>query len=165
MAPTEILADQHFRKLTKLLSQARVRFGLLTGGTPPAEKRSSSRRRWHRRDRHRRRHARLIEENVDFATSASSSWTSSTSSASCSAPAPRQGRHPALPRHDRHAHPAHAHADRLRRPRRLDHRQTARPGRQPITRVDPAEQARRGVRVHPQAPRRRPAGVLRLPAG
>jgi len=38
MAPTEILAAQHFRTLSKLLRKARVRFELVTGGTPPAEK-------------------------------------------------------------------------------------------------------------------------------
>jgi ATP-dependent DNA helicase RecG len=39
MAPTEILAGQHHRTLSKLLRKARVKWGLLTGGTPPAEKR------------------------------------------------------------------------------------------------------------------------------
>ncbi len=38
MAPTGILAEQHYRTLSKLLRKARVRFGLLTGGTPPAER-------------------------------------------------------------------------------------------------------------------------------
>ncbi len=38
MAPTGILAEQHYRTLSKLLREARVRFELLTGGTPPAEK-------------------------------------------------------------------------------------------------------------------------------
>ena len=39
MAPTEILAHQHFETLTKLLSPAGIRVGLLTGSLPAAEKR------------------------------------------------------------------------------------------------------------------------------
>jgi len=38
MAPTEILAEQHHRTLSKLLRKARVNFALLTGGTPAAQK-------------------------------------------------------------------------------------------------------------------------------
>jgi len=39
MAPTEILAEQHFRTISGLLEKARVRFALLTGGTPETVKR------------------------------------------------------------------------------------------------------------------------------
>jgi len=38
MAPTGILAEQHYRTLSKLLRKARVEFALLTGGTSAAEK-------------------------------------------------------------------------------------------------------------------------------
>ncbi|MDY3906698.1 MAG: ATP-dependent DNA helicase RecG [Lawsonibacter sp.] len=38
MAPTEVLAEQHYRSLSALLSPAGVRVGLLTGAIPPAEK-------------------------------------------------------------------------------------------------------------------------------
>ncbi len=38
MAPTEVLAEQHFRNLTALLAPAGVRVGLLTGSLPAAEK-------------------------------------------------------------------------------------------------------------------------------
>ena len=38
MAPTEILAEQHYRTLSALLEKARVKFELLTGGTSAAEK-------------------------------------------------------------------------------------------------------------------------------
>jgi len=41
MAPTEILAQQHFRTLESLLRGSRVRTMLLLGGTPPAERRAS----------------------------------------------------------------------------------------------------------------------------
>ena len=39
MAPTEILAEQHYRTLSKLLSPAGLRVGLLTGAKKAAEKR------------------------------------------------------------------------------------------------------------------------------
>ncbi|MDD3832336.1 MAG: ATP-dependent DNA helicase RecG [Oscillospiraceae bacterium] len=39
MAPTEILAEQHFRSLTSLLEKGGIRVGLLTGSQPAAEKR------------------------------------------------------------------------------------------------------------------------------
>jgi len=38
MAPTEVLAEQHYRSLSALLSPAGVRVGLLTGSLPVAEK-------------------------------------------------------------------------------------------------------------------------------
>ncbi|HIY09570.1 MAG TPA: ATP-dependent DNA helicase RecG [Firmicutes bacterium] len=40
MAPTELLADQHFHTLAPLLEPLGVRVGLLTGSTPPAQKRA-----------------------------------------------------------------------------------------------------------------------------
>ena len=39
MAPTEILAEQHFVNITRLLQQARFRVALLTGATPAAKRR------------------------------------------------------------------------------------------------------------------------------
>ncbi len=39
MAPTELLAEQHYATFSKLLSGAGVRVALLTGSTPPAQKR------------------------------------------------------------------------------------------------------------------------------
>ncbi len=38
MAPTEVLAEQHFRSLSRLLSPAGARVGLLTGSMKPSEK-------------------------------------------------------------------------------------------------------------------------------
>ena len=40
MAPTEVLAEQHYRSLSALLDRARVRVGLLTGSLTAAEKRN-----------------------------------------------------------------------------------------------------------------------------
>lgn len=39
MAPTEVLAEQHYRKLVEWLSQLQVPVELLTGSTPPAKRR------------------------------------------------------------------------------------------------------------------------------
>ena len=41
MAPTEVLAEQHYRSLSALLTPAGVRVGLLTGSLPAAEKRAA----------------------------------------------------------------------------------------------------------------------------
>jgi ATP-dependent DNA helicase RecG len=41
MAPTEILAEQHFRTLERLLQGSRVRMLLLLGGAPAAERRAN----------------------------------------------------------------------------------------------------------------------------
>jgi len=40
MAPTEVLAEQHYRSLSALLSPAGIRVGLLTGSLPAAEKKA-----------------------------------------------------------------------------------------------------------------------------
>jgi ATP-dependent DNA helicase RecG len=40
MAPTELLAEQHFNSITKMLGGSRVRVELLTGSTPKAERES-----------------------------------------------------------------------------------------------------------------------------
>ena len=40
MAPTEILANQHYETLTRLLAPAGIRVGLLTGSLPAAEKKA-----------------------------------------------------------------------------------------------------------------------------
>jgi ATP-dependent DNA helicase RecG len=40
MAPTETLAEQHFRTLDRMLASSPVPFALVTGATPPAERRA-----------------------------------------------------------------------------------------------------------------------------
>ena len=52
MAPTEVLAEQHFRSLTDLLSPAGVQVGLLTGSLTPTEKKKVR--------------ARLADGEIDF---------------------------------------------------------------------------------------------------
>ena len=53
MAPTEVLAEQHFKSLSQLLAPAGVRVGLLTGSMPAAEK--------------KRTRAALASGEIDFA--------------------------------------------------------------------------------------------------
>jgi len=52
MAPTEVLAEQHYRSLSALLAPAGVRVGLLTGSLPAAEK--------------KRVRKALVEGTIDF---------------------------------------------------------------------------------------------------
>jgi len=40
LAPTEVLAEQHYRTLTKMLNESRVKIGLLRGGSKEGERRS-----------------------------------------------------------------------------------------------------------------------------
>ncbi len=66
MAPTELLAEQHARSLTKLLAGSGVRVGLLTGSQPAAVKKQGAGRFGRRRHRfHRGTHA-LLSEGVVF---------------------------------------------------------------------------------------------------
>ena len=53
MAPTEVLAEQHYRSLSSLLASAGVRVGLLTGSLTPKEKRE--------------RHRALADGEIDLA--------------------------------------------------------------------------------------------------
>ncbi len=53
MAPTEVLAEQHFRSLSALLAPAGVRVGLLTGSLTPSEKKKVR--------------AQLAQGEIDFA--------------------------------------------------------------------------------------------------
>ena len=139
MAPTEVLARQHARTLGRLLAGSRVRIGMLTGGVAGKEREqlagqdhgrakstSSSARR--RSSVARRAFARLglvvIDEQHKFGVRQRALLETGR-------------RRSALPGHDRHAHPAHADDDALRRSRRFDaHRPPAGPAK-PFTRIWP----------------------------
>lgn len=58
MAPTELLAEQHYRGLAPLLERLNIRCALLTGSTPAKSKTLRHRPTGHRRDRLRHRHPR-----------------------------------------------------------------------------------------------------------
>ena len=85
MAPTEILARQHFARLRPLAEAAGLRIALMTGRDKATERRQSQRRCADGRDRPRVGTHCAVSESVDSAISASSSWTSSTGSACSSA--------------------------------------------------------------------------------
>ena len=72
---------------------------------------------------------------------------------------------PARPAHDRDPDPAHALADRLRRPRHDDDPRAARRAAAGEDLGRRRGEARRRLRVHPRPPARGPPGLRRLPAG
>ena len=86
MAPTEILAEQHFVNISRLLQPSRFRVALLTGSTATAARREQLAEIAVGRDPPGRRHARAGAGRRR--ASSSSGWSSSTSSigsACCSA--------------------------------------------------------------------------------
>ena len=169
MAPTETLAEQHAITLGRLLAEEAIPFALLTGSTPaPVRKQALNQLASGELGLILGTHA-LIEPTVALRP-----------------PRPRRRRRAAplrrraaagagreggggdgapRPPHDRDADPAHALADRLRRPR---HHRPARAARRPPAGRDPAGRggaARRSLRVPPPAAARGPPGLRRLPAG
>ncbi len=131
MAPTEILAMQHYRKIEQYLAGSKVRLGLLVGGQSAAAARGDAGAAGCRRDQHRRRHAR-----VDFgwgevlATGAGGGGRAAQVRRRAADEHSRQGVRAALPGDDRHADPAHAGHDALRRPGYFDDRRAAAGARQ-----------------------------------
>ena len=86
MAPTEILAEQHFTNISRLLQPSRFRVALLTGSTASAARREQLAEIAVGRDPPRRRHACAgAGRRRASSSSASSSSTSSIGSACCSA--------------------------------------------------------------------------------
>ncbi len=86
MAPTEILAEQHFTNISRLLQPSRFRVALLTGSTGDARRGASSSRR-SSRARSTWSSARTRWCRATSRSSSSGWWssTSSTGSACCSA--------------------------------------------------------------------------------
>lgn len=86
MAPTEILAEQHYRSLAPLLEPLGIPCALLTASTKARERRALNERlRSGELSLVIGTHA-LLSPDVQYQTSGSSSPTSSTASASTSAP-------------------------------------------------------------------------------
>ena len=169
MAPTETLAEQHFRTVQELLPGELVRVALLTGSTPaaPAQRDPPS---WlERRARADRRHPRA--DRAVGRVLRSRGGRRRRAAPLRGAPARRARRQgarraaPARPAHDRHADPAHARADRLRRPRRdRAARAPARPAADHHLPGHERHRARAGLRAHPRGAARRPPGLRRVPA-
>ena len=150
MAPTEILAEQHFITIRKLLEASRFRVALLTGATPAQEAPRGAGGAVGRIDPPRRRHARARAGPGRR----SASWAGHHRRAApvrrhAARDAARQGAAPRRAGDDRHADSAHAGADDLRRSRRVDH---ARDAAGPAADQDHREAGiapRRDLRVHP----------------
>ena len=120
MAPTEILADQHYLTIRRLLDASRFRIASLTGSVTPAQRREVSRRARERRDSPRRRHARA--RRGGRGVPASSGLVDHRRAAPVRRPAARdaarEGRAARRARHDRDADSADARAHGVWRSRR-----------------------------------------------
>ena len=122
MAPTEILAEQHYANIARLLAASRFRVDLLTGSTPrPAEA--------HVLVAHRARQRRnlvvgthaLVQEHVTFHKLGLVIIDEQHRfGVAQRADAAREGTAPGRAAHDRDADSAHAGADRLQRSRRVE---------------------------------------------
>ena len=169
MAPTEILAEQHFATVQRLLDASRFRVALLTGATPAREASRSA----GTADRGRRR-------------STSSSARTRSSQEAVRVPRARPRRHrraaplrrPAArdaaregaasrrARDDGDADPADAGADGLRRSRRVGRSASCRPGRTPVqddrrSRTRGATRSTRFVRERARRRAGRPTSSIR----
>ena len=126
MAPTEILATQHFRTFSRLLRKARVRFELLTSGTPPAERARALRGRgvggsgFPHRDAQPHRGKRGVQEPRAHRHGRAAQVRRPPARGAAA-----KGAQPALPRDDGDADSEDADADRLRRPRHVGARALA----------------------------------------
>ena len=169
MAPTETLAEQHFRTLETLLASEAAPATLLTSATPPPSAASCSTRSPSGQPQLVVGTHALIEDAVEFASLAVAVVDEQhrfgvRQRAALDAKGPGQAA-ASRPPHDGDADPADPFADRVRRPR---HHRAARAAQGPP--ADPDQGRRRGpsggrLRVHPRAPARGAPGLRRLPAG
>ena len=122
MAPTETLAEQHFATLQKLMPGELVQAALLTGSTPAGRRADLLGKLATRRAEAAGRHAR--DDRGPGRVRPPGGRRRGRAAPLRRQPAPRAGPQGAAgpgaarPAHDRDADPAHARADRLRRPRR-----------------------------------------------
>ena len=165
MAPTEILAAQHFGNIARLLSQSRFRVDLLTGSTPGLKK--------HTLHAHIERgttnlivgtHA-LVQESIKFHKLGLVVIDEQHRFGVAQRAALRaKGLQPGRAADDRDADSAHARADRLQRARRLEDSRPA-AGPQAGAHVGQARvTARRDLPADSRTARRGPAGVHHLSA-
>ena len=159
MAPTEILAEQHFITIRRLLEPSRFRVALLTGATPAKKRREMQ--------------AELAGGSIHLAVGTHAlvagsgrlprAWSRRHRRAApvrraAARDAPGQGSASRRAGDDRDADSADARADDLRRSRRLDHAGDAARTAPDQDRRQAGIAARRDLRLHPAADRRRPAG-------
>ena len=129
MAPTEILARQHFERMRPLAEAAGLRIALITGRDKASERRQTLGRAGGGRNRHRRRHPRFVPGERRLPRSRPRGRRRAAPLRRASAPrARRQGRGGRSPGDDRDADPAHAGARLFRRHGRFRaDREAARP--------------------------------------
>ena len=170
MAPTELLAEQHWRNFRDWFEPLGLTVGValrLAAGPDAAQR--ASRRSPRARSGSSSARTRCFRTGSISPISPSSSSTSSIASAcssgcGCRRRGGEHGRYPASADHDGDADSAHARDDRLRGPRHLRHRRAA---AGPHAREDGGRAgaaARRSRRAHRAELPSRPAGVLGVPA-
>ena len=126
MAPTEILAEQHFRTLRALVEPLGLTVAWLSAGQRARERQAALEAAPQRRRRHRRGHARPHPGRGGApAPRAGRRRRAAPVRRAPARVAPREGRAPARAGHDRDADPPHPRPDALRRPRRLRARPAA----------------------------------------
>ena len=170
MAPTETLAEQHFATLQKLMPGELVQAALLTGSTAAGRRADLLGKLASGELKLLVGTHALIESAVEFDRLAVAVVDEQhrfgvNQRRALDRKAP-DGPRAARAAHDRDADPAHARADRLRRPRRD---RAAPPARRPAADRDARRRdrarARARLRADPRGAARRPPGVRRLPAG
>ena len=145
MAPTEILATQHYHSLHALLEPAHITCALLTGSVKAAEKKKIYKAPQRRAHPAGHWHPRLISDRWEFQnlglviTDEQHRFGVGQRSAFW----PRRGLSPPAG-DERHPHPPHPGLDGLRRPGYLRAGRELPPGRQKIETylIDPAKRAR-----------------------
>ena len=126
MAPTEILAEQHYITIRKLLEASRFRITLLTGSTPARQRREAQAELAARLAPPGCRHARARAGSDRVPRAGPGGHRRAAPLRRHAAGhAARQGPASGRAGHDRDADPAHAGADDLRRSRRVDHARDA----------------------------------------
>ena len=166
MAPTEILAEQHYLTIRRLLAARRYDVALLTGTTGGADRRRRAGRARVGRRPARGRHARAGAGGRHVRAPRPGRHRRAASlRRDAAGRAAGQGLEPRRAGDDRDADPAHARADGLRRPGRVGDPRAAAGANAGRDAGDAAVASRRGLRAGAARARRRAPGVRRLPAG
>ena len=157
MAPTEVLAEQHFLTIEGICTELGVRVALLTSALG-AKEHANVRQLIASGDvADRGRHARADPEGGRLPRPRRRRRRRAAPLRRRAALGARRGAQPARPPHDRDADPAHARADRLRRPRRLGDHGAAREPQADRDGLGVRRPQLRGVRAAHAAPHGRAA--------
>ena len=164
MAPTEVLAEQHFLTIEGICAELGVRVALLTSALT-AKEHANVRQLIASGDvADRRRHARADPEGGRLPRPCGRRRRRAAPLRRRAALRARRGAQPACPPHDGDADPAHARPHGLRRPVRFRDRGAAREPQADRHGLGHGRPQLRGVRAADAAPPGRSSGVRRLPA-